>query len=85
MKLRKFTKRKSAIGKPYPQCQRAADGKQCEKPVYADGSTRAMTNRERIWRRACSWVRGWQGGKSTPTPEMAYIAGWQAAMRERFP
>jgi hypothetical protein len=41
-----------------------------------------MTNRERIWRRACNWVKGWQGGKSTPTPEMAYLAGWQAAMRE---
>jgi hypothetical protein len=41
-----------------------------------------MTNRERIWRRACSWVKGWQGGKAAPTPEMAYVAGWQAAMRE---
>jgi hypothetical protein len=41
-----------------------------------------VTNRDRIWRRACSWVNGWQGGKSAPTPEMAYVAGWQAAMRE---
>lgn len=41
-----------------------------------------MTNRERIWKRARSWVSGWQGGKSVPTPEMAYLAGWQAAMRE---
>lgn len=37
MKLRKYTKRKSATGKPYPQCQHVSDGKQCEKPVYADG------------------------------------------------
>lgn len=42
-----------------------------------------MTNREKIWRRARSWVVGWQGGKSKPTPEMAYLAGWQAAMREQ--
>lgn len=41
-----------------------------------------MTNRELIWRRARNWVSGWQGGKSTPTPEMAYIAGWQAAVRQ---
>lgn len=41
-----------------------------------------MSNRERIWRRARSWVSGWNGGKSTPTLEMAYLAGWQAAMRE---
>lgn len=42
-----------------------------------------MTNRERLWRKACHWVAGWQGGKSTPTPQMAYLAGWQAAMREQ--
>lgn len=41
-----------------------------------------MTNRDRIWRRACNWVRGWNGGKCTPTAEIAYLAGWQAAMRE---
>jgi hypothetical protein len=41
-----------------------------------------MTNRELIWRRARNWVSGWQGGKSTPTPEIAYIAGWQAAVRQ---
>jgi hypothetical protein len=37
MKLRKFTRRKSATGKGYPQCQHTSDGEQCEKPVYADG------------------------------------------------
>ena len=37
MKLRKFTKRKSATGKGYPQCQHVTGKKQCEKPVYADG------------------------------------------------
>lgn len=41
-----------------------------------------MTNRERIWKRARSWVAGWNSGKCTPTLEMAYRAGWQAAMRE---
>jgi hypothetical protein len=38
-----------------------------------------MTNREKIWIRAKQRVAGWQGGKSIPTPGMAYIAGWQAA------
>ena len=42
-----------------------------------------MTNRDRIWIKARRWVSGWQGGKSTPTPHMAYLAGWQAAMREQ--
>ena len=41
-----------------------------------------MTNREKIWIRAKRWVAGWQGGKSIPTPEMAYTAGWQAAKRD---
>lgn len=42
-----------------------------------------MTNREKIWKRAKGWVAGWQGGKSKPTPEMAFVAGWQAAMRQQ--
>ena len=41
-----------------------------------------MTRREILWRRARRWVCGWQGGKSVPTAEMAYIAGWNAAMRQ---
>lgn len=45
MRLRKYTKRKSATGKPYPQCQHVEAGAQCEKPVYADG--RCWTHQER--------------------------------------
>jgi len=41
-----------------------------------------MTNREKIWWQARRWVSRWQGGRSKPTPEMAYLAGWQAAMRD---
>jgi hypothetical protein len=39
-------------------------------------------NKKSLWARACGWAAGWKGGKETPSPQLAYVAGWRAAVRE---
>ena len=42
-----------------------------------------MTNRDRIIKRMRTWKACWLRAGITPSIEMAYVAGWLAAERER--
>lgn len=42
-----------------------------------------MSMRDYIYRKAARWAGNWRRSGSTPTLEMAFVAGWQAALRDQ--
>ncbi len=41
-----------------------------------------MSMRDYTYRKAARWAGNWRRSGSAPTLEMAFVAGWQAALRD---